>query len=80
MKIEEIIAKLEQIEQQASLTLAEYPQGLTIERQRLILALAKQLQSHLSAQLRAGPREPLIEQPSTRRLHSVDGGEATTTN
>lgn len=35
MKLEELIAKLGQIEEQASLTLTEYPQTLTLERARL---------------------------------------------
>ena len=77
MRLEELIGKLEQIEQQASLTLREYPDGLTLERQRLILAIAKQVQSHLRDQLHNGAREPLGEQPLVeasppRRLRSVD--------
>ena len=56
MKLEELVAKLAQIEEQASLTLSEYPQTLVPERARLILALAKQMRSHLQDQLRAGER------------------------
>lgn len=66
MKIEELISKLEQIEEQATLTLVEYPHGLTVERQRLVVALAKQLLSHLKDQLREAPRVA---------VHSVDLGE-----
>lgn len=51
MKLEELITKLEQIEQQAALTLSEYPHGLTIERQRLIVGIAKQVRGHLMDQL-----------------------------
>jgi hypothetical protein len=75
MKLEELLSKLEQIEQQAALTLHEYPNGLTVERQRLIMAIAKQVQSHLKDQLREGVREPLPEELSQGRKHlrSVDG-------
>lgn len=66
MKLEDLISKLEQIEQHASLTLREYPHGLTLERQRLILAITKQLQAHLRDQLREGDREPLSEEASDR--------------
>ena len=52
MTPQEVIAKLQQIEEQASLTLHEYPHGLTVERQRLILGLARQLRSHLQDELR----------------------------
>ena len=71
MKLEELITKLEQIEQQASLTLDEYPHGLTVERQRLIIALAKQLQSHLKAQ--QDSTHDIVEQTAARYLYSVDG-------
>ena len=50
-------AKLEQIEEQAQLTLAEYPHGLTRERVRLVMALAKQVRAHVTDQLEAGARE-----------------------
>ena len=76
MKLEELITKLEQIEQQAALTLDEYPGGLTIERQRLILAIAKQLKAHLKEQARLGPRVAVVEQPVERHLHSVEIGKA----
>ena len=52
MKLQELITKLEQIEQQAALTLSEYPHGLTVERQRLIVGIAKQVRAHLVDQLR----------------------------
>jgi len=56
LKLEELLAKLQQIEDQAARTLAEYPRGLALERQRLIVALAKQMQIHLRDQLHHGER------------------------
>lgn len=58
MKLENILAKLEQIERQAELTISEYPGGLGVERQRLIAGLASQLQTYVRDQLRAGQRAP----------------------
>lgn len=58
MKLEELISKMQQIEEQVALTLEEYPHGHTLERQRLALAIAKQVRAHLADQLRAGEREP----------------------
>jgi hypothetical protein len=43
MEREELLSKLELIEEQARLTLDEYPQHLTKERQRMIIALVKHL-------------------------------------
>jgi hypothetical protein len=57
MKLEELISKIEQIEEQVHLTLHEYPRGHTIERQRLVLAIAKQIRAHLTDQLAAGERK-----------------------
>lgn len=77
MKLEELLAKIEQIEQQATLTISESPNGpLTVERQRLIVGLAKQMQAHLRDQLRAGQREALAREPHAPRLYSVDSGNA----
>jgi hypothetical protein len=59
LKLEDLLAKLEQIEEQARLSLDEYPQGHTLERQRLILAIARQMKAHLADQLVAGEREPV---------------------
>lgn len=70
MKLEELIAKIEQIEEQVSLTLHEYPRGHTIERQRLVLAIARQVRTHLSDQLAAGGRKPVTAEP---HLRVVDG-------
>ena len=52
-----MLAKVEQIEEQARLTLDEHPHGHTIERQRLILAIARQVRAHLADQLASGERE-----------------------
>lgn len=59
MKLEELVTKMEQIEEQAALTLQEYPHGHTKERLRLLLAIAKQVRAHLSDQLGAGSRQAL---------------------
>jgi hypothetical protein len=57
MKLEELIAKMQQIEEQASLTLHEYPHGHTKERVRLLLAIARQVRNHLTDQMNGGSRE-----------------------
>jgi hypothetical protein len=48
MNRERLAAKLEQIEEQARLTLEEFPQHLTRERLRMIIALARYMKSELS--------------------------------
>ena len=75
MKLEELLKKLEQIEQQAALTLAEYPHGLTVERQRLIIGLAKQMQSHLRDQQRHGRRAVAQNDPEAGHLQAVEPDE-----
>lgn len=45
MNDEELISKLKQIEEQARLTLEEFPKTLTRERQRMIIALAKYIRA-----------------------------------
>jgi len=57
LKLDELVSKLEQIQQHASLTLAEDPSPLTGQRQRLIVGLTKQILAHLQDQIRAGARE-----------------------
>ena len=57
MKLEELISKIQQIEEQVALTLEEYPHGHTLERQRLVLAIAKQMRAHLADQLSGGERK-----------------------
>ena len=69
IKLEDLLSKVEQIEEQANLTLSEYPHGHTIERQRLIMAIAKQIRSHLADQMRLGSREPVAQRPRVAVLH-----------
>lgn len=76
MKLEDLITKVEQIEQQAALTLSEYPHGLTVERQRLIVGIAKQIRSHLVARLQTAARRPAQNDSGSSEvghLHSVSG-------
>ena len=47
MNEDELVSKLEQIEEQARLTLEEFPKNLTRERQRMIIALAKYIRAEL---------------------------------
>jgi hypothetical protein len=53
MDNERIAAKLQQIEEQAQLTLNEFPKYLTKERLRLIIALARFTRVELSMPQRA---------------------------
>ena len=73
LKLEELIAKLDQIEEQVALTLHEYPRGHTIERQRLVLAIARQVRSHLADQLRRGTRVAVLEEAAHLRLVESNG-------
>lgn len=67
MKREELVAKLHQIEEQARLTLEEYPKILTRERQRMIIALAKYVRSELDEP--ALPRDAVpVSVASTEQL------------
>jgi hypothetical protein len=72
MKLEELLSKIEQIEEQVHLTLHEYPRGHTIERQRLVLAIAKQIHAHLADQLAAGQRKALNAEAEPY-LRVIDG-------
>jgi len=47
MNEEELISKLRQIEEQARLTLEEFPKNLTRERQRMIIALARYIRADI---------------------------------
>ena len=58
MSLEELIAKLSQIEEHASLALTEHPRGPILPRMRLILGIAKQVRLHLEDQRHAGERIP----------------------
>lgn len=42
-----MLGKLSQIEEQAQLSVSEYPRGMGIERQRLVLALTRYLKAHV---------------------------------
>ena len=60
MEHEEFIQKLDQIEEQAQLTLAEFPKTLTKERQRMIIALVRYIRAEAdrsSAFAKAAPGE-----------------------
>lgn len=63
MKLDELVAKMAQIEEQASLMLAEYPQGLAKARVRLVMAIARQVRAHLLDQLEAGGRQAASNDP-----------------
>lgn len=82
LKLEELIAKMQQIEEQVALTLHEYPHGHTIERQRLVLAIAKQVRAHLLDQLRGGQRTVAVlpEDSEAGRFRLVDGDKRGTTS
>jgi hypothetical protein len=73
LKPEELLSKIEQIEEQVALTLHEYPHGHTIERQRLILAIAKQIRSHLMDQLRSTRVAVLGDETEHSHLRLVEG-------
>jgi len=45
MELDEFNQKLDQIEEQAQLTLAEFPKTLTKERQRMIIALVRYIRA-----------------------------------
>ena len=51
MDQEEFLQKLSQIEEQAQLTLAEFPKTLTKERQRMIIALVRYIRSETDRSL-----------------------------
>jgi hypothetical protein len=56
MSLEELIGKLSQIEEHASLALTEHPRGAVLPRMRLVLAIAKQVRLHLEDQRDGGKR------------------------
>jgi hypothetical protein len=60
---EELLSKLDLIEEQARLTLDEYPQHLTKERQRMIIALVKHIRWAL-----ADAGSPELDPEATVRL------------
>ena len=68
MQNEEVMAKLELIEEQARLTLDEFPR-LSKERQRMIISLAKHIRWLLTnTNLDAADPEATIRLPNDRRF------------
>ena len=66
MNEDELVSKLEQIEEQARLTLEEFPKRLTRERQRMIIALAKYIRSELADRtLKPGEAFPRFDPANT---------------
>ena len=60
MSLEDLIAKLAQIEEHASLVLSEHPRGQVLPRMRLILGIAKHARLHLEDQQRDGGERLLV--------------------
>ena len=69
MDIDEFNQKLDQIEEQAQLTLAEFPKTLTKERQRMIVALVRYIRAE--AERNASFAKPDTESEAATRLRSV---------
>ena len=65
MESEELLSKLELIEEQARLTLDEHPLHLTKERQRMIISLSKNIRWLLTE---ASDTDATIRLPLDRRL------------
>lgn len=74
MSPEDLIAKLAQIEEHASLALSEHPRGQTLPRMRLILGIAKQARLHLQSQLSAGDRVALSPVPGSAEVSELVRG------
>lgn len=64
METSEILSKLELIEEQARSTLEESPNTITKERQRMIIALVKQLRWHIDEM----KPQPIQDPEATVRL------------
>ena len=69
MDADEFNQKLDQIEEQAQLTLAEFPKTLTKERQRMIIALVRYIRAE--AERRALFSQAETEGEAGTRLRSV---------
>ena len=69
MEFDELNQKLDQIEEQAQLTLAEFPKTLTKERQRMIIALVRYIRAEAE---RSGlfPKSDIVSEAGTK-LHRV---------
>ena len=69
MDQDEFLQKLDQIEEQAQLTLAEFPKTLTKERQRMIIALVRYIRGEADRSI-ALPK-PDVEADAVARLRGV---------
>ena len=69
MDLDEFNQKLDQIEEQAQLTLAEFPKTLTKERQRMIIALVRYIRAE--AERLAFPKAAGADAEAVARLRSV---------
>ena len=69
MELDEFNQKLDQIEEQAQLTLAEFPKTLTKERQRMIIALVRYIRAEAERSALFSQREPEVE--AGTRLRSI---------
>jgi len=59
--VDDLIAKLDQIEEQAHCTLTEFPLSLTKERQRMIGALVRFVRGELQRSQAGDPRQARSE-------------------
>jgi uncharacterized protein YaeQ len=71
MEHEEFLQKLEQIEEQAQLTLAEFPKTLTKERQRMIIALVRYIRAEAERSSAFAKGEPSADESALARLRSA---------
>jgi len=69
MDQDEFLQKLDQIEEQAQLTLAEFPKTLTKERQRMIIALVRYIRTEADRSLLF--QKNATESEALARLRSV---------
>lgn len=69
MDLHELTAKLAQIEEQANLTLAEFPKTLTKERQRMIVALVR----YLRTEIESGGVQSAVGRPDLDPERTVEG-------
>jgi len=71
MDQDELIQKLDQIEEQAQFTLAEFPKTLTKERQRMIIALVRYIRSEAQSGLFASSGQKLNDDTNVTPLRSA---------
>lgn len=70
MQTEELLSKLDLIEEQARLTLDEFPQHLAKERQRMIIALVKHMRWAITDTPPPALDDPDTDPEATVRLPS----------